>query len=286
MPIKNDFQYRLKHFLGRADTPYILMFFISLLVIFLLGILVNNNFLFSEPNWLAKPTVRHGLLTGFLLLLTWLTAAFLIVQGEIIAKEWSKGLRNTGDFDEDNAIFKQEIKVYEQNFKGSESEKKRIIEQLEEIKLRAKSHFKVMTYFYVRYYTSIAITSSAAIIAAICLIFISKEGLTNANQYVINLFLTSSSMGILFGTFPAVFKQEKNVSDNKALYLRYSALEQQILTYLATGKDPINPPDEQEIKNFIYYLDKQMEKINQLAIGFDSTRIPKYQDIYPDNFKF
>lgn len=143
-----------------------------------------------------------------------------------------------------------------------------------------------MTYFYVRYYTSIAITSSAAIIAAICLIFISKDGLTNANPYVINLFLASSSMGILFGTFPAVFKQEKNVSDNKALYLRYSALEQQILTYLVTGKDPINQPDEQEIKNFIYYLDKQMEKINQLAIGFDSTRIPKYQDIYPDNFKF
>lgn len=128
MPTKNDFQYRLKHFLGRADTPYILMFFISLLVIFLLGILVNNNFLFSGPNWLAKPTVRHGLLTGFLLLLTWLTAAFLIVQGEIIAKEWSKGLRNTGDFDENDAVFQQKIEVYIENFQGSVSEKQRIIE--------------------------------------------------------------------------------------------------------------------------------------------------------------
>lgn len=287
MANRNNLIFKSKSYLNKSLITYILLAFDTLLVILILGIFAKNNFYLIGANWLTKPIVKHGLLIGFLLLLTWVIAVTLILQGETIAKEWSKGLRNSGDFDENDDFCQKNIQVYLKHFQAAENEKQRIVEQLQEIKRRAKSHFKIMSYFYVRYYTSIAITSSAAIIAAICLIFISKEGLTDANQYVINLFLVSSSIGILFGTFPAVFKQEKNVSDNKALYLRYIALEQQILTYLATGRTQIiNKGQNQEVKDFIYYLDKQMETINQLAIGFDSTRIPKYQDIYPENFKF
>lgn len=253
---------------------------------FLLVLLISATayFLTKVPIWgpqtLPPNFIKHGLLTGVLLLAVFFGAMFLIIQGTIIANDWSTNLRNgpVNNLDKSNITATSESSL--ESLNGTDAEKERIKEQLQEIRIRANSHISVMIYFYVRYYMSIAVASTSGIIAGICLFFISKVGWDHANEYVINVFLVTSSMAILFGGFPVVFKQEQNVAENKALYLKYIALEDEVNSYFATQENLEG--EQQNLKKFIHYLDKQLARINQVAIGFDYTQIPKYQELYKD----
>lgn len=261
-------------------TKYVLLAFFLLLLLITATVYVNMKL----PTWVMQKDylnlIRHVLLTSILLLITFFGAILLNAQGTIIANDWSKNLKDgpTDDLDHIHLTDTSESGV--ESLNGTVAEKERIKEQLQEIRVRANTHISVMIYFYVRYYMSIAIASASGIIAGICLFFISKVGWDNANEYVINVFLVASSMAILFGGFPVVFKQEQNVAENKLLYLQYIALENEVTSYFSTEEDLEG--NRRDLKSTIHYLDKQLAKINQVAVGFDYTQIPKYQELYKD----
>jgi len=74
-----------------------------------------------------------------------------------------------------------------------------------------------------------------------------------------------------YGLFPSVFQQQQNITDNKALFLSYKALEGEVVSYPITGrniKGEIKKPEE-----FINYVDAELNRIGNIAIGFDSTKI-------------
>ena len=273
----NGWATKIKKFFYCSNFPYILLAFDSLLLAVIFGIILKKNFSGFDVKRLFNPISTHILLTGLLLLATLISAILLNIQGHHIAKQWSKGLKNSAGENLDT-VQTDIPEVYIDNFKGTQAEKERIIEQLQETKQRSKTHLEITIYFYVRYYTCISIASFAGIVAGSCWLWLSDRGLDDANQYMINLFIVSAGIAILFGGLPLAFKPDKNIADNKALYLRYIALEQEIISYLATQEN-INS-QAQDFKDFIHYIDRQLATLNQIPIGFDSTKIPKVQEIY------
>lgn len=150
-------------------------------------------------------------------------------------------------------------------------QQQRLDEQLQKIRARTSHHGTVMAFFYKAYYMSISVVMFAGLIAALALFFIAQNGWTGTNPYVKNVFLVMTATAAYYGLFPSVFEQQKNITDNKALFLAYKALENEVISYPLTGtnlKGEKKTPQE-----FINYVDVEMNRLGNIAIGFDSTKI-------------
>lgn len=150
-------------------------------------------------------------------------------------------------------------------------QQRRLDEQLGSIRARINHHGAVMAFFYKAYYMSIVIVMFAGIIAALTLFFIAQDGWSDTNPYVKTVFLVMTAAAAYYGLFPTVFQQQQNISDNKALFLAYKALENEVISYPLTltnikgeGKTPAQ---------FITYVDSEMGRLGNIAIGFDYTKI-------------
>jgi hypothetical protein len=87
-----------------------------------------------------------------------------------------------------------------------------------------------------------------------------------------------SSAAAYFAAFPSIYRQGQNIADNKALHLRCQAIENEILSYLVTGEDLHGRP--REPREFIHHVDTQLAEANNIAVGFDDTKIPDYLSAY------
>jgi len=97
-------------------------------------------------------------------------------------------------------------------------------------------HLDVMDFYYTRYYMAIITSSLAAALAAVALILISKSGWQETSNYIITMFFVAAAASVFYGAFPGVFQQQQNITDNKLLYLKYAALENEVLSYAVTGE--------------------------------------------------
>jgi hypothetical protein len=166
-------------------------------------------------------------------------------------------------------------------FNASDSEKGRLLQQVRMIRGRAYHHFAVMKYFYAQYYMAISIVMVSGVIAALALLFITKNGWDSANQYVKTVFITAAALTAYFGTFPQVFQQSQNIADNKKLYIQYVALHDEVMSYLPLQQGIDGKP--KTVSEFIHYLDKQLVQLNTFAIGFDDTKVPNYKGAFNAN---
>jgi len=235
--------------------------------------------------WMKSPSFKHTILTSVLLLLFTIFSKFLNWEGKAIAIDW---YRNTGLFTMTNEINEvnevvetnsdEAINIYLKSFKTSSlAEKKRIKQQLKTINLNTKNHVNIVLYFYTRIYSQITLASMSAIIAAICLFYISRVGWDKANNYVINIFVVTTGVTVFVSSLPIVYQQEKNIQENTILYINYINLKNKILTSLATQK---NQKEERiELSQIILYTEKELKELNTISIGFDPTAIPKTQEI-------
>jgi len=147
--------------------------------------------------------------------------------------------------------------------------------QLREIRDRIKHHADVMAFFYVNYFVSIVMVMISGLIAAVTVFFIAQTGWTLTTSYVKAVFIVASMWTAFYGLFPPVFQQEKNISDNKALFLEYKTLESEVesypVTYLTIKNEAKLP------KEFIAHVDSEMAHLGNIALGFDVSKI-NYQD--------
>lgn len=118
---------------------------------------------------------------------------------------------------------------------ASATEKARLTEQLDDIQSRLDRYSTMMVFFYTHYYTSIIITSASALVAGICLFFISKVGWEKVNNSLINVFVVTSSTGIFFGDLPGTFKYKENSETSRDLYLEHISLRNEVRSYVVTG---------------------------------------------------
>jgi len=108
-------------------------------------------------------------------------------------------------------------------------------------------------------------------VLAIAMFFIATKGWALTNQYVKTIFVVMSVTVAFFGLWPPVFQQEKNLSDNKALFLEYETLRNEIRSYPVTRTNVKNEPKTPA--DFITYVDSEFARLGNVAVGFDYTKI-------------
>lgn len=166
---------------------------------------------------------------------------------------------------------------------GSEIQKSRLVEQTGDIIGRAEHHWKVMAYFQSNYYVGILLRNIFAGLAAIAIFLVARKGWELAGPLLISFALTTSVCAMFFTAFPLMFKQEENFGKNKALYLRYVALLNEIHTYVATGHHPqrnskaadekrAEAKDGSPLAAFIVHLNDELATANDIAIAFDPNK--------------
>ena len=222
--------------------------------------------------------IKHTLVTTSFVLVAISLGSLLSYRAETIGKEW---LKKEGMFIQENQqnikLDSKSIDFYLQDFNATKPDKQRIKEQFKIIDAKAVSHANIILYFYTRLYTAIVLSSIGTIISGICLFYISKFGWEKANNYIINVFVTTTSITIFVGAQPIVFKQQSNIQENTNLYVNYVNLKNQALTYIAVKKD--EKGNKIESANLILATEKKLNELNKIAIGFDSENLPKSQTI-------
>jgi hypothetical protein len=155
------------------------------------------------------------------------------------------------------------------------AEDKRLAAQLRSIRDRIKHHGDVMAYFYVNYFVAIVMVMISGLIVAVTLFFIAQGGWKTTSSYIETIFIVASMWTAFYGLFPPVFQQEKNITDNKALFLEYKGLESEVesfpITYLTLKSEPKSP------REFINHVDAEMDRLGNIALGFDVNKI-NYQE--------
>jgi hypothetical protein len=151
-------------------------------------------------------------------------------------------------------------------------EARRLSHQLDEIRRRRKVHGDIAMYFYARYYMAIMIASATGLLAASMLLHITRSGWAQAHRFAKVTFVVAAATAAYFGAFPTMFRQSQNISDNVALYLGYANLENEVLSYFATGENVAG--QKQKPGEFVHVLDRRMAELNQIPIGFDATKLP------------
>lgn len=157
------------------------------------------------------------------------------------------------------------------------SESIRLNEQLQIIRDRGKHHGDVMAFFYVNYYVAIVLVMTAGLLVAITLFFIAQAGWTGSNSYVRAAFIVGSAYVAFYGLFPPVFQQQKNIADNRELFLRYKSLENELNSYPLTLLTLKGAPAEP--RHFINHIDAELDRLGNIALGFDITKV-SYEDAF------
>ena len=128
-----------------------------------------------------------------------------------------------------------------------------------------------MAFFSQAYYTAICVLLFAGAVLATAMFFIGTNGWGQTNEYVRTVFVVMAAMAAFYGLWPTVFQQDKNLSDNKALFLEYETLQNEISSYTVTRTNVKNEPKTPN--DFINYVDSEMARLGNIAIGFDYTKI-------------
>jgi len=220
---------------------------------------------------LVTPLALCACLALDLLLMTYLIACWVMRFANRRAAAWSAPLQPYLHV----AVNDQPEFPGDQEIDGCR--RKRLLAQYAEIQGRMLHHIEITAEFFANYYMAINMVSIMGAVAGICLLFMGSKGWEKASPYVETLWVYTTVMAAYYLSLIVVFRQQDNISDNKALYLRYVALGNELLTYCATGTSNVTPSETTE--EFILRMDEQMARINNIAIGFDYTKIVNYRNI-------
>ncbi len=108
------------------------------------------------------------------------------------------------------------------------------------------------------------------------LIFITRMGWERAHSALINIFLVSTGVILLYGGLAISLDYEKNIKENQRLYTAYANLEDETLRFLATGRSRDGQPIK--MSDFIIYLDGRLEELSAIALDFNTNEILKYRE--------
>ena len=169
-----------------------------------------------------------------------------------------------------------EQKNFSTKLQTDEPTRLRLLAQLADVDERITIHRNLTIFFYKQYYAVLALSSTAGVMASLCLFFISKSGWDRINNAIINLFFSASGITLFCVNLTFVFQYGSNLQGNQDLLLSYIALRNEIASYCATGGDLLG--NYQEPANYIHYIDVRMQSLNQIRLGFDASRILDMED--------
>ncbi|WP_107669162.1 hypothetical protein [Cyanothece sp. BG0011] len=170
-----------------------------------------------------------------------------------------------------------------QHIQRSLSEQERLKTQLYEIDKRLERYRYMMVFFYSRNYASITLTTFSAILAGSCVLLISRAGWQRVNNAVIHLCIFSSGCVILFSDISGIFQYDLNYQNVANIYSEHMTLKNAIRSFFATGGFLQENPDTgetqyvelQDTNRFIYYVDQQLTKFNQIPLAIDNSTLQR-----------
>jgi hypothetical protein len=232
---------------------------------------------FHIPHWLVWAISRTKKQPTFLghIALTLCLAVFVL--GGYCALFWFAGTKEAEWLGTGNPLELEAIQANVEQLSATPAEQTRLISQFQEIETRAARHARIMGFFYKQYYISLSMIVAAAVVASICLFFISKSGWEQANNAVINIFIFASAIILFYGNLTFVFKQDENLKGNQELYLSYIALREEVMSYWATQRISMSE-EPLEVTQFILYLDNKLQTLNRIELGFSSPQISTFID--------
>ncbi|HZH13480.1 MAG TPA: hypothetical protein VE057_03860 [Archangium sp.] len=216
-------------------------------------------------------------------------------HGEVLARE-----------QQEHASLGAATLTFASNLKLTPEEQGRLKQQQLEARGRARFHLWAAVFIFSNYYLSAIMFSLTSALAAILLVFISKTGWKEANEYLVTLFLVTAATAVFYKAFPGLFMQEQSIEANRRHYLRYVALEDRILTYAATGAYPpvtvdsasdgtkdktktgVQPASvtkgrgmavELDGRAFILLMDQELAS-DDIPIGIDHSKAPAYENAF------
>jgi hypothetical protein len=210
----------------------------------------------------------HILLTGCLLFFVIISYSVMFIVADRWAGEWlncsPQPLQQSQLFEKQNA---EENRI-----------QRRLTQQHNAINDLTAKHCRIMAFFYKQYYISLSIGSTAALVAFLCIFFLSKEGWKATNNALINLTITSFGVTVLFLNISQIFQQSENLKTSQDLYINYVALQNEFLSSLATeqlmveGKS--DPLGRLEVyKRLIHLADHRLKELSLIRLGFDPSPI-------------
>jgi hypothetical protein len=213
---------------------------------------------------------------------------------------WGQNLRYYSELDsgsEQTTTKKLEanLNTYLQEFPNStSSEKARIKEQLERIRLRAKAHLYSTKDLYIWSSVTVAVASLASVVTALCLLHITRRGWDNTNSFVSGIFVISLGTLALSSSFVVIYQYDRNIKTNANLYISYINLEEEVITALATklpiGEQPSTQNQEKgqiiiqsngliKLRELIQKTNKILKEYNTLSLEFDLNNLPSADEI-------
>ena len=209
---------------------------------------------------------KHFLLAFVLVAMVAAGMATLMVQGDARARRW---------LSEDLDDLTTEVTLgFGAAFEDADADQEaRLQAQYEVVRSRALLHLKVMTYFYSRQYMAVTMATILGLTAGLALIFISKTGWAKANTYLLTVFVVTAVSAAFFAAFPALFQQQKNIDDNRDLYIAYTALEQRLVSYAATAQDASG--EDVPLSDYIHRVDKDLAALHNLPLHLDPEAVPE-----------
>jgi hypothetical protein len=207
---------------------------------------------------------------------------------------------------------KKEFALKENALHLTKMEENRMIMFQTAVEKRKYHHYKVMRFFMIDYYADIMVLCLIGPITGILLFFMLQGGFNNSSQGMKTLFVVHAAASIIFSGFPSIFKMEDNIAINKELYTKYTSVENDLFTYLATGKTEFetnycvspeildslkarktktdslcfnalisvnNPQCIVPFSNYAVKLDVELRQMENISIGFDFSKVPNYKTI-------
>lgn len=217
----------------------------------------------------------HAVMVAVLFALAGIIDLGLIQYAKMIANRWIEPLQ-LGDGAHANPS-PVKLKTHP-GVDVSDSQLERLNEQLTDANLRMASHLNIMTFFFTRYFAAIAMISVFGAGAAVLLLLVTQKGWTAAHPLMLTALFVTTAIAVFYRAVPASFQQQQNITENKALLLRYMALEQDVRSFVVTGQlrqgltATVNPTTNE----FISYVDQQLAQDN-VAVGFDDKVSPDYK---------
>jgi hypothetical protein len=150
----------------------------------------------------------------------------------------------------------------------------RLAGQFHTIQQRIHHHFEQMITYYSYAFTTTIMVGVLAAIAAITLVFITFKGWQPSSEYLKTIFLVATVTATYSAAFPGIFQLQKNVDDNRFLYLKYVGLANEMCSYQVTTETVDKLSLDQA--TFIHRVDTEMSNLNKIAVGLDISQIPEF----------
>jgi len=147
-----------------------------------------------------------------------------------------------------------------------------LVEQANSASRLAEAYLEIIKDQYRFYYGTFFASIACGAVAAMLLIFVTRDGWHATNDYLLSGFVVFAIAAVTFASAIPIFQYKENIETNTKLYLSSLSLEVDISTFLV-AYDSKSRPIKKEPRDFLTDVATRIKECEQVAITFDPSKI-------------